>query len=35
MDYYYVVVYEFERHGWQVIDVYLCNPMCLLMRNTF
>ena len=23
----YVVVHEFERHGWQVNDIYLGNPM--------
>ena len=26
-DFRYVVVHEFERHGWQVQDVYLGNPM--------
>ena len=26
-DFHWVVVHEFERHGWQVIDVYLGNPM--------
>ncbi len=26
-DFRYVVVHEFERHGWQVVDVYLGNPM--------
>ena len=26
-DFRYVVVHEFERHGWQVNDVYLGNPM--------
>ena len=25
--FHWVVVHEFERHGWQVIDVYLGNPM--------
>lgn len=26
-DYHWVVMHEFERHGWEVIDVYLGNPM--------
>ena len=26
-DFRYVIIHEFERHGWQVIDVYLGNPM--------
>ena len=26
-DFRYVVVTEFEKHGWEVIDVYLGNPM--------
>ena len=26
-DFRYVVIHEFERHGWQVQDVYLGNPM--------
>ena len=26
-DFHWVVKHEFERHGWQVIDVYLGNPM--------
>lgn len=26
-DFHYVVKYEFERHGWKVIDVYMGNPM--------
>ena len=26
-DFHWVVCNEFERHGWQVIDVYLGNPM--------
>jgi len=26
-DFRYVVIHEFERHGWQVNDVYLGNPM--------
>ena len=26
-DFRYVVVHEFERHGWQVNDIYLGNPM--------
>ena len=26
-DFRYVVIHEFERHGWQVTDVYLGNPM--------
>ena len=26
-DFHYVIVTEFERHGWEVIDVYLGNPM--------
>ena len=26
-DFHRVVVHEFERHGWQDIDVYLGNPM--------
>lgn len=26
-DFYWVVVHEFERHGWSVQDVYLGNPM--------
>lgn len=26
-DFHWVVVHVFERHGWQVIDVYLGNPM--------
>ena len=26
-DFRWVIIHEFERHGWQVIDVYLGNPM--------
>lgn len=26
-DYHWVVMHEFQRHGWEVIDVYLGNPM--------
>ena len=26
-DFRYVIIHEFERHGWQVEDVYLGNPM--------
>ena len=26
-DFHWVVVHEFERHGWSVQDVYLGNPM--------
>ena len=26
-DFRYVVIHEFERHGWEIIDVYLGNPM--------
>ena len=26
-DFHYVIVTEFERHGWEVVDVYLGNPM--------
>ena len=26
-DFHWVIVHEFERHGWSVIDVYLGNPM--------
>lgn len=26
-DFRYVIIHEFERHGWRVIDVYLGNPM--------
>ena len=26
-DFHWVIVHEFERHGWTVIDVYLGNPM--------
>ncbi|MBE6311314.1 MAG: hypothetical protein E7080_09725 [Bacteroidales bacterium] len=26
-DYHWVVMHEFQRHGWDVIDVYLGNPM--------
>ena len=26
-DFRYVIIHEFERHGWQVIDVYIGNPM--------
>ena len=26
-DFRYVIIHEFERHGWEVIDVYLGNPM--------
>lgn len=26
-DFHYVIVHEFEKHGWQVNDVYLGNPM--------
>ena len=26
-DFRYVVIHEFERHGWDIIDVYLGNPM--------
>ena len=26
-DFRYVVIHEFERHGWQVLDIYLGNPM--------
>ena len=26
-DFRYIIIHEFERHGWQVIDVYLGNPM--------
>ena len=26
-DYHWVVCHEFQRHGWEVIDVYLGNPM--------
>ena len=26
-DFRYVVIHEFERHGWQVNDIYLGNPM--------
>ena len=26
-DFRWVIIYEFERHGWQVVDVYIGNPM--------
>ena len=26
-DYHWVVCHEFQRHGWEVIDIYLGNPM--------
>lgn len=26
-DYHWVVMHEFQRHGWEVVDVYLGNPM--------
>jgi len=26
-DFHWVIVHEFERHGWQINDVYLGNPM--------
>ncbi|MBO5626798.1 MAG: hypothetical protein J5953_13555 [Prevotella sp.] len=26
-DFRWVIIHEFERHGWQVVDVYLGNPM--------
>lgn len=26
-DFHWVIVHEFERHGWEVTDVYLGNPM--------
>ena len=26
-DFRWVIIHEFERHGWQVLDVYLGNPM--------
>ena len=26
-DFHWVIIHEFERHGWSVIDVYLGNPM--------
>lgn len=26
-DFHWVIIHEFERHGWQVVDVYLGNPM--------
>ena len=26
-DFHWVIVHEFEKHGWQVVDVYLGNPM--------
>ena len=26
-DFHWVVVHEFERHGWSVQDVYFGNPM--------
>lgn len=26
-DFRYVIIHEFERHGWNVVDVYLGNPM--------
>ena len=26
-DFHWVIVHEFERHGWEVQDVYLGNPM--------
>ena len=32
-DFHWVVVHEFERHGWSVQDVYLGNP-CAMMEST-
>jgi hypothetical protein len=26
-DFHWVIVHEFEKHGWQVVDIYLGNPM--------
>lgn len=26
-DFHWVICHEFERHGWQVVDVYIGNPM--------
>ena len=26
-DFRWVIIHEFERHGWQVVDVYIGNPM--------
>ena len=33
-DFHWVVVHEFERHGWSVQDVYLGTP-CDMMKSTY